>query len=134
MNGNPVPAGVDAGVVDQNVDASEPAQDLFGDLSHLNGIGDVSNHFQARFPANRDLLSGFARIVCIDVDNDHSRPVLGQNGDNGPPDARGSAGDDGNLFRQVDFHKFRTPLKIILVVLVSVRPAKTRPASERVDT
>ena len=30
VNGNTVPAGVDARIIDQNVDASKPAQDLFG--------------------------------------------------------------------------------------------------------
>ena len=75
INRHAILHGVDAGIVDQNVDAAELRCDLRGDVLHRRGVGNVGDERDDAPSLRREFLGRGARSVGRQVDNRHGSTV-----------------------------------------------------------
>src|SRR5262249_18373012 len=91
---------VDSGVVDEDVEPAEVADDFGEDGVDLRGVADV----EGQRPGARGAGGGLSRAWGVDVGVEDAGAVGGEGVGDGLADAAGGAGHQRHLMGEVDFH------------------------------
>src|SRR6202042_2845914 len=89
------------GVVDQDVDAAEPADGGLDDALDIAGVAHIAGHAHGRPAGIGDLSLGSPTSVASDISDHDAGALGGVSTGNRVTDAVGAAGDDGDLAFQL---------------------------------
>ena len=95
-------ADVDAGVVDEDVDAAEIAGDALGHGGDGGLVGDVGGDGDRLGAASRQLGDRGVRLRLVAADDRDRGAGFGQSAGHAEPDAAIAAGDDGDLAAEIE--------------------------------